>query len=97
MTMPRCAAARLAYCKKDSFTDYVHSDRQVLFGTLAYDLTPQSTLTTGISWQKTDTVPIFTACRVHQLLQRVCPAPPFWEPAGTTSPSRNERLRRART
>ncbi len=43
--------------KRDSFTDYVHSDRQVLFGTLAYDLTPQSTLTTGISWQKTDTVP----------------------------------------
>ncbi|MEF3091052.1 TonB-dependent siderophore receptor [Raoultella scottii] len=43
--------------KRDSFTDYVHSDRQVLFGTLAYDLTSQTTLTTGISWQKTDTVP----------------------------------------
>lgn len=43
--------------KKDSFTDYVNSDRQVLFGTMAYDFTPQTTLTTGISWQKTDTVP----------------------------------------
>ncbi len=43
--------------KKDSFTDYVNSDRQVLFGTLAYDFTPQTTLTTGISWQKTTTVP----------------------------------------
>ncbi|MBF7982157.1 TonB-dependent receptor, partial [Rahnella sp. LAC-M12] len=40
--------------KKDSFTDYVNSERQVLFGTMAYDLTPQTTLTTGISWQKTD-------------------------------------------
>jgi len=42
---------------KNSFTDYVNSDRQVLFGTLAYDFTPQTTLTTGISWQKTNTVP----------------------------------------
>lgn len=43
--------------KKDSFVDYVSSDRQVLFGTLAYDFTSATTLTTGISWQKTDTVP----------------------------------------
>ncbi|MFG1172225.1 TonB-dependent siderophore receptor [Erwiniaceae bacterium CAU 1747] len=43
--------------KKDSFTDFVHSDRQVLFGTLAFDFTPQTTLTTGITWQKTRTVP----------------------------------------
>ena len=42
---------------KDSFVDYVNSDRKVLFGTLAYDLTPQTTVTTGISWQKTSTVP----------------------------------------
>ncbi|MCS3433475.1 TonB-dependent siderophore receptor [Klebsiella sp. BIGb0407] len=42
---------------KNSFTDYVNSDRQVLFGTLAYDFTPQTTVTTGISWQKTNTVP----------------------------------------
>ncbi|WP_172624177.1 hypothetical protein [Serratia symbiotica] len=29
--------------KKDSFTDYINCDRQVLFGTLAYDFTPQPT------------------------------------------------------
>lgn len=42
---------------KNSFTDYVNRDRQVLFGTLAYDFTPQTILTTGVSWQKTNTVP----------------------------------------
>lgn len=42
--------------KKDSFTDYINCDRQVLFGTLAYDFTPQTTLTSGVMWQKTDTV-----------------------------------------
>ncbi|MBJ7222619.1 MULTISPECIES: TonB-dependent siderophore receptor [unclassified Brenneria] len=46
-----------AYQDKQSAVDYVDSDRQVLFGTLAWDMTPDTTLTTGINWQKTHTVP----------------------------------------
>ncbi|PWC17968.1 TonB-dependent siderophore receptor [Brenneria roseae subsp. roseae] len=45
------------YQDKQSFTDYVGSERKVLFGTLAWDITPDTTLTTGINWQKTDVVP----------------------------------------
>ncbi|MCG8708691.1 TonB-dependent siderophore receptor [Brenneria sp. 4F2] len=45
------------YQDKQSFTDYVGSERKVLFGTLAWDMTPDTTLTTGINWQKTDVVP----------------------------------------
>lgn len=45
------------YQDKQSFTDYVGSERKVLFGTLAWDMTPDTTLTTGITWQKTDVVP----------------------------------------
>ncbi|MFP1741181.1 TonB-dependent siderophore receptor [Lonsdalea quercina] len=42
---------------KQSSVDYVDSERRVLYGTLAWDLTPDTTLTTGINWQKTHTVP----------------------------------------
>ncbi|MEC5342825.1 TonB-dependent siderophore receptor [Brenneria populi] len=45
------------YQDKQSFVDYVDSERKVLFGTLAYDFTPNTTVTAGINWQKTDTVP----------------------------------------
>lgn len=45
------------YQDKQSFVDYVGSERKVLFGTLAWDITPNTTLTTGINWQKTATVP----------------------------------------
>lgn len=45
------------YQDKQSFVDYVDSDRQVLYGTLAWDITPDTTVTTGVNWQKTHTVP----------------------------------------
>ncbi|MDX5628311.1 MULTISPECIES: TonB-dependent siderophore receptor [unclassified Brenneria] len=45
------------YQDKQSFVDYVDSERKVLFGTLAWDMTPNTTLTAGINWQKTATVP----------------------------------------
>ncbi|MGL6018526.1 MAG: TonB-dependent siderophore receptor, partial [Gibbsiella quercinecans] len=45
------------YQDKQSFVDYVDSDRQVLYGTLAWDITPDTTITTGVNWQKTHTVP----------------------------------------
>ncbi|WP_323658321.1 TonB-dependent siderophore receptor [Pectobacterium versatile] len=45
------------YQDKQSFKDYEHSERKVLFGTLAYDLTPSTTVTGGINWQKTRGVP----------------------------------------
>ncbi|MEC5319438.1 TonB-dependent siderophore receptor [Brenneria populi subsp. brevivirga] len=45
------------YQDKQSFKDYEHSERKVLFGSLAYDLTPSTTLTGGINWQKTRGVP----------------------------------------
>ncbi|MEQ9827031.1 TonB-dependent siderophore receptor [Pectobacterium aroidearum] len=45
------------YQDKQSFTDYVGSERKVLFGTLAWDITPDTTVTTGMNWQKTDVVP----------------------------------------
>ncbi|VDR27243.1 Ferripyoverdine receptor precursor [Raoultella terrigena] len=75
--------------KRDSFTDYVHSDRQVLFGTLAYDLTSQTTLTTGISWQKTDTVPNLYGVPMSTSYSSLgLPRSTFLGPAGITSPSR---------
>ncbi|SLM61797.1 MULTISPECIES: TonB-dependent siderophore receptor [Dickeya] len=43
--------------KKGSFVNDIHSERHVMYGTLAYDLTPDTTLTTGLNWQKTRTVP----------------------------------------
>ncbi|WPD77563.1 TonB-dependent siderophore receptor [Dickeya fangzhongdai] len=43
--------------KKDSFVNEVHSERHVMYGTLAYDLTSDTTVTTGVNWQKTRTVP----------------------------------------
>lgn len=45
------------YQDKQSFVDYVDSDRQVLYGTLAWDITPDTTVITGVNWQKTHTVP----------------------------------------
>ncbi|WP_081673756.1 TonB-dependent siderophore receptor [Pseudomonas cremoricolorata] len=45
------------YQDKQSFVDHVGGDRQVLFGTLAYDLTPSTTLTSGYTWQKSHIVP----------------------------------------
>lgn len=45
------------YQDSKSFVDYVASDRQVFFGTLAYDFTPDTTLTTGYTWQKSNIVP----------------------------------------
>lgn len=45
------------YQDKQSFVDYIHGERKVLFGSLAYDITPSTTLTGGVSWQKTRSVP----------------------------------------
>lgn len=45
------------YQDSQSFVDYVHSDRQVFFGSLAYDFSSETTLTSGYSWQKSNTVP----------------------------------------
>lgn len=45
------------YQDSKSFVDYVASDRRVFYGTLAYDLTPDTRLTTGYTWQKSNTVP----------------------------------------
>jgi outer membrane receptor for ferric coprogen and ferric-rhodotorulic acid len=45
------------YQDNHSFVDHVASDRQVFFGTLAYDFSPDTTLTTGYTWQKSNIVP----------------------------------------
>ncbi|WDH19983.1 TonB-dependent siderophore receptor [Pseudomonas chlororaphis] len=45
------------YQDSKSFVDHVASDRQVFFGTLAYDFSPDTTLTTGYTWQKSKIVP----------------------------------------
>jgi len=45
------------YQDSKSFVDHIASDRQVFFGTLAYDFSPDSTLTTGFTWQKSNIVP----------------------------------------
>ncbi|WP_459742884.1 TonB-dependent siderophore receptor [Pseudomonas sp. 3A(2025)] len=45
------------YQDSQSFVDTVQSNRQVVFGTLAYDFSPDTTLTTGYTWQKSRTVP----------------------------------------
>ena len=45
------------YQNKQSFVDYLHSERNVLYGVLAYDLTPDTVVTTGLNWQKTRSVP----------------------------------------
>lgn len=45
------------YQDSQSFVDYVQSERQVVFGTLAYDVSADTTLTTGYTWQKSRTVP----------------------------------------
>lgn len=45
------------YQDSKSFVDYVASDRQVFFGTLAYDFSLDTTLTTGYTWQKSNIVP----------------------------------------
>lgn len=43
--------------KKDSAVDYVHSDRQALYGVLAYDFNDATTLTSGVLRQRTSAVP----------------------------------------
>lgn len=45
------------YQDNKSFVDHVASDRQLLFGTLAYDVSADTTLTTGYTWQKSHVVP----------------------------------------
>ncbi|ROL65926.1 TonB-dependent receptor [Pseudomonas chlororaphis] len=45
------------YQQNQSFVDYVGGDRQVLFASLAYDLSPDTSLTTGFNWQKSHSVP----------------------------------------
>ena len=45
------------YQNKQSFVDYLHNERNVLYGVLAYDLTPDTVVTTGLNWQKTRSVP----------------------------------------
>ncbi|SDI33647.1 outer-membrane receptor for ferric coprogen and ferric-rhodotorulic acid [Pseudomonas flavescens] len=46
-----------AYQESQSFVDHVDSDRQLVFTTLAYDITPDTTLSGGYLWQKSHTVP----------------------------------------
>lgn len=45
------------YQNKQSFVDYIHSERNVLYGVLAFDLTPDTIVTAGMNWQKTRSVP----------------------------------------
>lgn len=45
------------YQNKQSFVDYLHNERNVLYGVLAYDLTPDTVVTTGLNWQETRSVP----------------------------------------
>ncbi|AXQ29353.1 TonB-dependent siderophore receptor [Solimonas sp. K1W22B-7] len=45
-----------AYNHQDSYQDVVGSTRQMLYGTLEYDLTPATTLSAGIAWQDIDAV-----------------------------------------
>lgn len=45
------------YQNSKSFVDYVASNRRVFFGTLAYDFSDDTTLTTGYTWQKSNIVP----------------------------------------
>jgi outer membrane receptor for ferric coprogen and ferric-rhodotorulic acid len=45
------------YQDSKSFVDYVQSDRKLIYATLAYDLAPDTTLTTGYTWQKSNIVP----------------------------------------
>ncbi|MFJ5483593.1 TonB-dependent siderophore receptor [Pectobacterium actinidiae] len=46
-----------AYQQSQSFVDYVDSDKQVFFSSLAYDFSPDTTITVGYNWQKSNTVP----------------------------------------
>lgn len=45
------------YQNKKIFVDYIHSERNVLYGVLAYDLAPDTIVTAGINWQKTRSAP----------------------------------------
>ncbi|MGP2836198.1 TonB-dependent siderophore receptor [Serratia nevei] len=45
------------YQDKQSFVNYIHGERKVLYGMLAYDLTPLTTVTAGVNYQKTRSVP----------------------------------------
>ncbi len=45
-----------AYNHQDSYQDVVGSTRQMLYGTLEYDLNPATTLSAGIAWQDIDAV-----------------------------------------
>ena len=45
-----------AYNHQDSYQDVVGSTRQLVYGTLEYDLTKSTTLSAGIAWQDIDAV-----------------------------------------
>ncbi|WP_165797494.1 TonB-dependent siderophore receptor [Solimonas fluminis] len=45
-----------AYNHQDSFVDVVGSTRQMVYGTLEYDLAQSTTLSAGIAWQDVDAV-----------------------------------------
>ncbi len=47
------------YDDSQSFTDYVYSEKKVVYGTLAYDLTDRTTLTAGAAHQSGDFRPFY--------------------------------------
>ncbi|MGH8447146.1 MAG: TonB-dependent siderophore receptor [Solimonas sp.] len=48
-----------SYQDSDSFTDYVYQRIPMFYGTLEYDLAPDTTLSVGNSWQKRTSRPFF--------------------------------------
>jgi outer membrane receptor for ferric coprogen and ferric-rhodotorulic acid len=83
------------YQNKQSFVDYLHNERNVLYGVLAYDLTPDTVVTTGLNWQKTRSVPdIYGVPFASDRAVCICREVPIWGPAGTASTSKNQSVRR---
>jgi len=60
------ARAGLVYAKQDYFFDQAHLNRKKVFASLAYDITPTSTLTLGGGYQWDDTLPLFTQIPTYE-------------------------------
>jgi outer membrane receptor for ferric coprogen and ferric-rhodotorulic acid len=77
------------YQNKQSFVDYLHNERNVLYGVLAYDLTPDTVVTTGLNWQKTRSVPdIYGVPFASDKSSLHLPRSTYLGPAGTASTSK---------
>ncbi|MEJ1963766.1 MAG: TonB-dependent siderophore receptor [Gammaproteobacteria bacterium] len=51
--------ADVVYSRGDYFYDLAHQERKKVFAVFEYDLSPESTLTAGGSYQRDDTLPVF--------------------------------------